>query len=460
MNIRAIRENILTAKEKRAFLRAQFAASGRAALSLSLNIPGYPKRAAVFSAFFDQVLFEFRRFLRAHRVRLDTARDIHASDEAGDFYLAPLVGECRLTDVKGLCERFEEQHPVGRAIDLDLTDTCGNPISSGTLKRCFLCEEPAIACMREQRHAYGELRAAISTRMAAYLAQQRDERLCTTLSGVALKAVLYEIAVSPKPGLVDRFDAGAHQDMDYFSFLNSAAALSGSFGEFVRSGLAFEGGDLTAALPIIRNTGLTMERAMFAATGGVNTHKGLIFLLGLALFATAVTMGRQKVFDEAEIRVTIAGICRNLVRAELGSAGPEATHGAQCFQQYGGLYGGARQEAEAGFPHVFEHGLPAFRQRLSEAAGLNDALIHTLLTLMARVNDTNILYRAASDTLARVQQMARRVLDAATEEDRASRYAGLIDYCRHAHVSPGGSADLLAVTIFFHYAEPACSGDP
>ena len=461
MDIRNIRENILAAKEKRSFLRRQYAAVGKASLSLSLNIPGYPKRSPVFSAFFDRILAELKQFLEARRIFLNVEHENCVSDEAGDFYLASLAEGTSLTQIKTLCEDFEEGHPVGRAIDIDLTDTQGNPVSSGKLKQCFLCDRPAIVCMREQQHSSQNLREGIAGRMTAYLEQQRQETLCQRLASIALKATLYEIAASPKPGLVDRFDTGAHQDMDYFSFLNSSAALAGYFEEFARSGMTFDNDDLTTALPIIRDTGLKMERAMLEATGGVNTHKGLIFLLGLSIFATSSVLSRHKAFHEADIRKTIAGICRNLVYNEFGATRNDSSHGAQCFQHYGRRYGGARQEAEEGFPNVFRHGLPALRHRRSEGGGieetstLNAALTDTLLSLMAQVNDTNILYRANPDTLDNVKQMAGHVLEALTDEEKSSRYAELIDFCREKQVSPGGSADLLVVTIFFYDVESA-----
>ena len=465
MNIRTIRENILAAKEKRAFLRAQYAASEKSSLSLSLNIPGYPKCEPLFAAFFDRVLSELKRFLLAHRIILETDHEICASDEAGEFYLAPLADGKPLEEIKVLCEDFEERHPVGRVLDIDLTDAQGGAVSSGKLKQCFLCDRPAIICMREQHHNYQELRERITARMMGYLKQQHADALCKQLAAIALKATLYELSASPKPGLVDRFDNGAHQDMDYFSFLNSSAALAGYFEEFAESGLAFDDKDLTKALPIIRNTGLKMEQAMLEATGGVNTHKGLIFLLGLSIFATSFVLSHHKGFHEADLRKTISGICRNLVHKELSAHRHDSTHGASCFQHYGEAYGGARQEGEEGFPSIFEHGLPALKSRSSDAGGfmnapeLNAALTQTLLSLMAQVNDTNILYRTNPATLETVKQMAHSVLDAVSETDRSSRYADLIDFCRQQQVSPGGSADLLVVTVFFYDVERAYSQD-
>ncbi|PID57065.1 hypothetical protein CSB45_09110 [candidate division KSB3 bacterium] len=464
MDIHAIREKILAAKEKRAVLRAQHAAAGKACLSLSLNIPGLPKSSPQFSTFFECVLSELQQYLTARRIFIDSAHELCTRDAAGDFYLAALAEGNPITQhIKAQCEGFEASHPIGRAIDIDLTDCEGRPVSSGKLKPCFLCDQPALVCMRERHHSYQDLREELSTRITNYLKKQREDALCKRLSATALQAALYEISASPKPGLVDRFDTGAHQDMDYFSFLKSSAALAVYFEDFARAGIAFEHDDLTAALPIIRDSGLHMENAMFKATGGANTHKGLIFLLGLSIFATSFVLNRRETFDEADVQKTIAGICRNLVRNELNGQSHASSHGAQCFQLYGRVYGGARQEAEEGFPSVFKCGLPALTHSLLtagnivDASTLNSALIDTLLSLMAQVNDTNILYRATPEILMKVKHMAAHVLNALSDDDKSSRYAELLDFCRQHQISPGGSADLLVVSVFFYLVKEACS---
>lgn len=474
MNTQMLREQILAARESRAALRRTCAASGQASVSLSLNIPGSPKSSPALTAFFQCVLSELHRFLLARRVLVDPI--IEQCDAAGDFYLAALRSGHAISDIKAFGEEFETRHPVGRIIDVDVTDEQGQPVSSQKLKPCLLCEQPALVCMREQSHSYRELREALTTRITAYMAQRKQTRICKQLACMAVKAALYEITVSPKPGLVDRFDQGAHQDMDYFTFLDSSAALAGYFEELAVSGAAFAAADLTQALPLIREIGLKMEAAMFRETGGVNTQKGLIFLSGLALFAASYTIAKHERFAVETCREVIAAICRDIVRRELGVAGDTSvsrvefsenspTHGETCFRQYGSVCGGVRQEAEAGFPSVFEHGLPELRRQLApasrrvSASEMNAALIRTLLRLMTVVNDTNIIYRQNLRTLQTLQNQARAVLQAEQPDEEQARYADLIAYCRDNNVSPGGSADLLAVTIFFYFAESAFSSD-
>ncbi len=470
MHTGEIREKILTARERRAALREQCAQTGKASLSLTLNVPGYPKSSPLLSAFFDAALVDLRRHLRAYRIAIDTAREVKQVDEAGDFYLVPLHDGRPLSDLKALCEAFEEGHPLGRILDVDIADNRLQPVSSQKLKLCLLCDKPAVVCMREGTHPHTELREHLLSRIGRCLADRDKRRTCRRLAELALKAILYEITVSPKPGLVDRFEQGSHRDMDYFTFLDSTAAIAARFEELAAAGWSFTDGDLRGALPLLRAVGLEMEEAMFAATKGVNTQKGLIFLMGLALFSSARAIARDGVLRAGSCREAIAAICRDLVRDELATADDDATHGAACFRRYGGEYGGVRKEAEEGLPSVFDHGLPELEAALADAgdaaaARLNEALTRTLLRLMAVVNDTNILHRRDPATLKTVQDLAKQVLAARTEKDGRERYEQLIDCCRREYVSPGGSADLLAVTIFFYlaglaFSAPAGEGNP
>ncbi len=225
--------------------------------------------------------------------------------------------------------------------------------------------------MREANHTYEELREHMDRGIRCYLADRARQRTCKQLAALALKAILYEIAVSPKPGLVGRFEQGAHHDMDYFTFIDSTSVLAGYFEELALSGYMFQGEDLREALPVIRLIGLKMESSMFSATEGVNTQKGLIFLIGLALFSATYVIARDGKFSMARCRETIAAIGANLVQNELmPTAGAEQTHGKACFQRYGSEGGGVRKEVEDGLPSVFEQGLPELK---SAFAGIGAA---------------------------------------------------------------------------------------
>ena len=367
MNVDEIRNKILIAREKRASLREQCVQSGCDSLSLSLNIPGYPKSTSLLSAFFDDVLSEFKQFLRAHGISIDTAHEAKQIDEAGDFYIVPLLDGRPPAAVKSLTETFEERHPLGRIIDIDLVDRRLQPVSSGKLKRCLLCEQPAAVCMREASHTYEELREHMDRGIRRYLADRARQRTCRQLAALALKAILYEISVSPKPGLVGRFEQGAHHDMDYFTFIDSTSVLAGYFEELALSGYMFQGRGPPRSPA--RDSCHRIEDGILHVFGyrwrqypegtHLSDRPGLVFC--------RPCIARDGSVSTARCRETIAAIGANLVQNELmPTDGAEQTHGKACFQRYGSEGGGVRKEAEDGLPSVFEQGLPELKSALAE----------------------------------------------------------------------------------------------
>jgi holo-ACP synthase/triphosphoribosyl-dephospho-CoA synthase len=208
----------------------------------------------------------------------------------------------------------------------------------------------------------------------------------------------------------------------------------------VHAGFSFDNKDLSKALPIIRKIGLQVETEMFEATGNVNTQKGIIFLMGLSLFATGMLFSKQDRFEPESFQNLIKDICKDLVRKELVDAGhPAKSHGEEIFLKYG--LSGARGEAESGFQTVIDQAWPL----LAAATELDDTLLTRCLLAMASVNqDTNILYRKGIEVLAEFQRLCRIALD----DFNSDNYQEVIAYCAQEKISPGGSADLLAVSIF------------
>jgi len=381
--------------------------------------------------------------LKSHLVEVHNNEIIERCDEAGDFFVAPITsGKLGITDLKQVCENFEENHPLGRYIDVDVIDEKGHCISSGKSKLCFYCQvKPAIECRREQAHDMVQLRSLMFSNMGDYCNRQRRVVLSKQLASLALKALLYETSLTPKPGLVDRFSNGSHADMNFLTFADSSAAISFYFEELVQAGFAFQGKEYIQALPIIRNIGLRMEAAMFQATGNINTHKGLIFLMGLTLFSCGKLYSSFNQFDPESFRSIVRDICRDMVRRELLESKPSnTTHGLEVFHSSG--FSGARGEAEGGLRTVFEIGLPY----LAEVNQLNDtAMINCFLAIASKNMDTNILFRRGLDVLMNFQKLCK----AAMEDYTDSNYLKVAEFCKNEKISPGGSADLLALSIFF-----------
>lgn len=261
------------------------------------------------------------------------------------------------------------------------------------------------------------------------------------LDAACCAALKHEADAWPKPGLVTPVDSGSHRDMNYASFVDSIAALRGYFAEIAEAGA--RGATYAELQPIA----IAAETRMLAATRGANTHRGAIFNLGLLAAAAA---WRQANPSHGSVR------CGDLVARLWGpailasrSAAP-TSHGQAVWQQYSA--GGARAQAAGGFPAVYRVGLPALRALLTDGIDEEAALIGTLMALMARLDDTNLLWRGGAAGLADVQSAAH-----AFERDSGVRHPAWRDRLTHMHtwmvqrhLSPGGSADLVAAVWLVH----------
>jgi holo-ACP synthase/triphosphoribosyl-dephospho-CoA synthase len=437
-------QSLLASRDERANLRKKISLTKMPSVSLSLNVPGFPKSNTIVQRFFNICLKDLKFFLKANLISIHNEDAIYQKDMAGDFFIAPFsVTQLSLIEIKQICETFEERHPLGRFLDVDLTDSEGNPVSSGKAKLCFFCQQkPAIVCRHENAHDLNELRIFMFSKMSAFCHHHRESEICRKLSSLALKAILYEISLTPKPGLVDKFSNGSHTDMNFQTFIDSSVAISAYFADLIHEGFAFHENDLTKALPIVRNIGLRMETAMFDSTQNVNTQKGLIFLMGISLFACGYLLAVQDRFEIERFRKIIEQICKDLTYKELENPKQRRkTHGEDMYSRY--AVSGARGEAESGFPMVFDVGLP----ELLKYRDLNDeALQRALLSIAAHNNDTNILYRRSLDVLENFKMLSGNALNQYNPES----FSKLMDYCAKENISPGGSADLLAVTIFIY----------
>ena len=270
------------------------------------------------------------------------------------------------------------------------------------------------------------------------------------ISSIAVEAMLHEVAATPKPGLVDRRNSGAHRDMDIFTFLSSASTLHPFFTKMALEGSQFNGGNFTSLMKNIRPIGIEAEKSMLRATSGINTHKGLIFSLGILVSATACVM-KKGIDLTAETICTIAGeMCRGIVENELHNSNPGATAGERLYRTQG--IKGIRGEAEAGFPSVIQLGLPFLRK---SSGDWNNRLINTLLHLITIVEDSNVLSRHNRQILNTIQRQIKEVLNkGGSNDERGMEILNQMDLnFIEQNISPGGSADLLAVTIFLYNIE-------
>lgn len=233
---------------------------------------------------------------------------------------------------------------------------------------------------------------------------------CNNISNMAIKSILYEVASSPKPGLVDRHNPGAHKDMDFFTFLSSGSVLGPYFYNCTNIGINFKGQDYTKLLIDIRPIGIKAEEDMFRATGGINTHKGMIFSLGIIAAAAGSLFkeNNKKKYTSLTISNRIKLMTKGITEELKGAHNKEnLTYGEKLFLKYG--FKGIRGEVEDGFISVLKYSLPVFGRLLSEKKyHINDIMVETLIHLMANVEDSNILGRHSIDMLYYSQNRQKR----------------------------------------------------
>jgi triphosphoribosyl-dephospho-CoA synthase len=267
------------------------------------------------------------------------------------------------------------------------------------------------------------------------------EKAAFHIGNMAYQAMLEEVYTTPKPGLVDLYSAGAHKDMDVTSFERSAKALEPYF-----ASMALEGMSLlhTPGLLFerIRRIGLSAEKAMYKATAGVNTHKGMIFHMGILSAAAGACIGGQRaVTIECLVKMEQAMVRETLVKE---------VEEMQSLNQF--RITGARGEAISGYASVRGIALPTMAKGLKEGRDWNQIKLETLFMLMSRVEDSNIIARHDPSVLLKVQCTARNFLCAGGaygDKDMVMLKRMDADFIKR-NISAGGCADLLAVAIFIN----------
>jgi triphosphoribosyl-dephospho-CoA synthase len=283
--------------------------------------------------------------------------------------------------------------------------------------------------------------AALSSSSAALTNARPPYDPMQRIAAQAEQCLRLEVETWPKPGLVSHVDSGSHDDMDVNTFRRSASALRPYFAKLAAAGAQ------GVSMAVLRRIGVRAECAMMAVTGGVNTHRGAIFGVGLLCAAAGAQAALQ-----CQPHVDLGSLVTRHWGSDIG-AGPRPvdSHGVVAAHRYGA--GGARVEAALGFPSVYEIGVPALREAARVAPGDEEAMrVQACFALIAVVEDTNLLHRGGSEGLRFAQRTAQDFLKQggiAHPQWRASARAAHSAFVAR-NLSPGGSADLLAMSLFVH----------
>ena len=468
-------------------------------ISFTLNIAGPVKRDEWIERAFDEGV----RRIEAQIGDLSINEVLEKRAFTGCERLWSVYGDAET--LKRRMRFVEERDALGRLMDVDVLNAQGEKlIRPDGERKCLLCGGPARVCARSRRHSAEEL----ARRTREIIVEHFQTKRASHIAELAERALLYELAVTPKPGLVDMETNGAHEDMDRFTFIRSACALRPYFERCTRLGM--ENRSTEEMFFRLRREGLLAEETMLAATGGVNTHKGAIFSLGLLCCAAGGEMGagdepwasasplqkmecahsepnaestvgslESEIFSakDESIGVSNQNSCAKYAGAERIPPFPEPveseraallrraaalaahsmedlsvlspatakTGGERDYLRTGRT--GARGEAAAGFPSVVQIALPTLEKALAEGKSANLAGLEALTALMRAVADANVLRRAGEEGLERVQHAAQQS-DASPESLRA-----LDREFTAERLSPGGCADLLAAAWLLHFLE-------
>lgn len=380
-----------------------------------------------------------------------------------------IVDECSL-EVKKCMIEIEENHILGRFVDIDVYSLEEKEIrgisrrSKGielSSRRCFICDNDAKICSRSQAHIIDDIYIQVENKYREYKKEEKlKEKFCYELSQFALKAMIGEVSSFPSFGLVSPISGGSHKDMNFYTFLDSAIAITPYFKGMAMIGYSYQ--NPKAVFKAIRRIGKVCEEKMFEATKNINTHKGMIFLMGIVVTATSKvyyeknTLAKienpdKKVFDnigeriQNTIKEMVEDILDDFIKLKKSEDRKCLTHGEKLYLNYG--ITGVRGQIKDGLSMIFNDILPRY---INIDLCENKLYTQILLELMSVVDDSTIVYRHDVATLKKVQSDAKKLLGLGgvlTEEGLVKANELEKSYI-DMNISPGGSADLLAVTIF------------
>jgi len=405
-------ERILEAREERGRLIKEYW-QGKPLIIIKANIPGKNKNLPC--AYF--LVHHFHKLL-AEQVPI--TRSYFQDSADGPFWLLEALVS------KEYLIKLEEEHPLGRLVDLDLYLSPEKSISRREInlppRKCLLCDLDASICTRAGTHSLPSLLDKIEVILADYLSESFRPLLD--------EAITTEAELDPKFGLVTPFSSGTHPDMDFPMLMRSKQVLLPYLCFMLRFGYLLE---LDEAFREARELGIEAEKAMFQETNNINTYKGLHFVLGIVLLALGNCF-RTNNFD-LFAKVKLLG--KNL-KADFESEAN--TFGLSAYKQY--KITGIRGEVMKGLPNV-QKVLP-FMKDFSRKT-----LLLTLCRLIGETEDTVLLKRAGS---LDKYNYYRNLIGSITIFDE-EKFRDLTNLCIEENLSFGGSADLLVVAIFLKKVE-------
>lgn len=436
-------QEILDAREQRAAKQKTLLEQyGKTLLCFTMNIPGPEKWSRDVAIGFYLGCWFLEDALRGRKILYKERITKNSGCEA--YYVVDIPPR----QLKEMVMELEEIDPVGRLFDMDVMTLEEGKISRKDLghgpRKCLICDNDAAICARTRAHGLDALKNATGF----YLYVAAREFLTEYVASRAYFALYQEVSTTPKPGLVDKKNTGAHQDMTIRHFFASANALRDYFAKAVETGFLTRDNAPEETFQKLRPLGKDAEKKMYETTRGVNTHKGAIFSMGL-LCAAAGRLSPDR-WQVENLLQECAAMCRGVVAKDFDGVTEEnaKTAGERLYAKYG--ITGVRGQAEAGFPAVSKVGLPVLLEGLNKGISFNDACCAVLLHILAATDDTNLIHRSDRETQLQIKDRIAAMLKD-TPYPTVEQLDALDEEFIQKNLSPGGSADLLALTLLVYF---------
>ena len=436
---------MLDARERRAQRQMQLLQQyGRPLICFTMNIAGPIKNSPLIHRGFLMGNRLLEQQLMAAKAKILHFEEI--CEKTGNE--AIYVLDCDPMTAKQAAVIIEDHTEAGRLFDMDVLRPDGSKVDRQEqnlgARTCLICGGIAQNCARSRTHTVAQLQERTQELLETALSRYESRETAR----LACQALLYEVAATPKPGLVDRANSGSHRDMDFFTFQASAAALWPYFETCANIGIETRNLSPEETFSRLRAPGMVAEGEMLRATGGVNTHKGAIFSLGI-LCAALGRMGWEYADKPQWLLYECGQMTAGLVAKDFAGLTPETakTAGQKLYLRHG--ITGVRGQAEAGFPAVLQVGLPKLEEGLARGLSLNDAGCAALLSMLAAAADTNMISRSDYETQQNIALETAILLQKTPFPGVEVLNRMDADFIEK-NLSPGGTADLLAMTYFLY----------
>lgn len=430
---------LLKSRDENALLKSEFIDRYKMpVVSVSMNIAGEIKRSPLVDLAFE---YGYSRLIKELG---EPKKSLVKCDFTGCFAL--LVFDLEAELLKSKCLAIEEELPVGRLLDLDVTDAIGMLIRRPDTKgrKCLVCGGPVFECSRARAHGLDDVIFKTQNILLDFASDK--------ISKLAVSALKEELELTPKPGLVDQRNCGAHSDMDFDMMLRSAMSLKVYFENTLRLGFDMNLSNHCELIKL-RNLGIEAEKRMMHLTSGVNTHRGAIYGMGILLSAlgNCLKHGGSLVYKSRKIAEGLFELkkcssdleCNKHVETTKILMGK--SNGELAREAFGRC--GAEDEAMKGFPTAFAGA--CYLEDLVNKYGRPTliAKLRSFLFILEKADDSNLIHRGGRKGLALAKTEARRIrkLD---DDKLVNALEELDDIFIEMNLSPGGTADIYAQSLF------------